>query len=99
MKDIRIILANGTILDTRDNEIVRIFKQQNKSLLSSLKALSDQVKGDVNLTEFIRHKYRIKNTMGYGVNALIDYEDPIDILSHLIIGSEGTLGFISEINL
>jgi FAD/FMN-containing dehydrogenase len=47
--------------------------------------------------EGFRHKYRIKNTTGYSLNALIDYQDPIDILSHLMIGSEGTLGFISSI--
>jgi D-lactate dehydrogenase len=45
----------------------------------------------------IRHKYKIKNTTGYSLNALVDFTDPIDILAHLMIGSEGTLGFISRI--
>ncbi len=28
---------------------------------------------------------------------MVDYDDPIDILQHLLIGSEGTLGFIADI--
>ena len=44
----------------------------------------------------IREKYQIKNTVGYGLNAFVDYEHPLDILAHLMIGAEGTLGFISE---
>ena len=39
----------------------------------------------------------MKNTTGYSINALIDFENPIDILAHLMVGSEGTLGFISSI--
>ena len=34
--------------------------------------------------------------MGYGLNAFLDYDTPAQILSHLMIGSEGTLGFISS---
>jgi D-lactate dehydrogenase len=48
------------------------------------------------LVELIRKKYRIKNTVGYGINAMLDYEHPLDILSRLMIGAEGTLGFIAE---
>ena len=49
------------------------------------------------LFDKIRHKYRLKNTTGYGVNALIYFDNPIDIISHLMIGSEGTLAFIEDI--
>ncbi len=38
----------------------------------------------------------MKNTTGYGLNALVDFDDPVQILAHLMIGSEGTLGFISR---
>jgi D-lactate dehydrogenase len=29
----------------------------------------------------------MKNTTGYSLNALVDFEDPIDIIEHLMIGS------------
>jgi D-lactate dehydrogenase len=48
------------------------------------------------LAERIRRKYRTKNTTGYGINAFLDFERAVDIFAHLLIGSEGTLAFISE---
>jgi hypothetical protein len=37
--------------------------------------------------------------VGYSLNALVDFppEDPIAILKHLMVGSEGTVGFISSV--
>ena len=39
----------------------------------------------------------MKNTMGYSLNAFLDFDEPVDILIHLLIGSEGTLGFVGEV--
>ena len=47
----------------------------------------------------IKEKFRLKNTTGYAINALVDFDDPVDILAHLMIGSEGTLGFLSRVDL
>lgn len=42
---------------------------------------------------------RSKNTIGYSLNAFIDFEKVSDIIAHLMIGSEGTLGYIAEAEL
>lgn len=76
---------------------VAAFRQSHAALLEALQALHHEVTADAELVALIRRKYRIKNTVGYSINALVDYHDPIDILVHLVIGSEGTLGFVSEV--
>ena len=93
----RLILADGTVVDTGDAASVARFRVSHAGLLAGLGSLSLRVRGDPELSARIRRKYAIKNTTGYSLNALADYTDPLDILSHLMIGSEGTLGFISEI--
>lgn len=97
LADIRIILPDGTILDTADEESVRSFKKSHKELLRSLESISADIAANKELKERIIKKYKIKNTTGYSLNAFTDYSDGIDILKHLIIGSEGTLAFISSI--
>ncbi len=94
---IRVVLADGAVLDTEEAASIAALRASHAPLLAGLAALAHRVRDDAALTERIRHKYRMKNTTGYGINALVDFADPIDILAHLMIGSEGTLGFISSI--
>ena len=44
----------------------------------------------------IAAQFAMKNTMGYGLNSLVDHTRPVDILTHLVIGSEGTLAFVAS---
>lgn len=97
LADMTVILADGTILDSSNADSIAQFRISHASLLSELNELAKAVKSDEALRSLIEHKYRLKNTTGYAINALIDFEDPIDILLHLMIGSEGTLGFIANI--
>lgn len=94
---LKVVLADGTLLDTASEASRQAFRSSHSELLAELTALRQAALADAELAEWIRYKYKIKNTTGYGINALLDYEDPFDILSHLLIGSEGTLGFIAEI--
>ncbi|MBS5978947.1 MAG: FAD-binding oxidoreductase [Dysgonomonas mossii] len=95
--DIRIVLYDGTILDTSDEKSKLDFTEKHAEIIREIEKLRDKIKADNTLTERIKQKYKIKNTTGYSINALVDYEDPFDIIKHLMIGSEGTLAFTSDI--
>ncbi|MBS0002769.1 MAG: FAD-binding oxidoreductase, partial [Thioalkalivibrio sp.] len=97
LESMRVILPDGTLLDTADTASREAFERTHGELLQALRALGERTRNDRALADRIREKFRIKNTCGYSLNALVDFEDPIDILQHLMIGSEGTLGFIAEI--
>ena len=94
---LRVMFADGSLLDTEDPASVAAFKVSHAALLAELDRLGRETRANPVLAERIRHKFKIKNTTGYSLNALVDFEDPIDILAHLMIGSEGTLGFMTRI--
>ncbi|WP_348823871.1 FAD-binding and (Fe-S)-binding domain-containing protein [Flavobacterium aestuarii] len=95
--NVRIILHDGTILDTADINNVTAFKKNQTVLIQEIENLRDTIKDDEILYHLIKNKFKIKNTTGYSINAFVDYEDPIEIIKHLMVGSEGTLAFISNV--
>lgn len=97
MKSIKLILANGSTLDTADEESKKKFSETNPELINGIKQIYAEVQKNKELVGLIKHKFKIKNTTGYCINAFVDYSNPLDILAHLMVGSEGTLGFIREI--
>ncbi|MCG6930489.1 MAG: FAD-binding oxidoreductase [Desulfofustis sp.] len=96
LRSIRLILHDGTIVDTSDPENVSRFRSTHRKMLGELSLLRQELLSDAELAARIRRKYRIKNTCGYAVNAFVDFDDPLDILTHLLVGSEGTLAFVSR---
>lgn len=97
--DARIILPDGTVLDTGNEESVKSFRRSHKEMLERLENISKRIAANPALKEKIVKKYSIKNTTGYGLNTFVDYTDGIDIIKHIIVGSEGTLAFLSDVTL
>lgn len=90
------VLPNGLLVDTATPAANDQILQQVPRVTHGLMDLKHRIEANPVLCERIRAKYRTKNTTGYTLNAFLDFSTPADILGHLMIGSEGTLGFIAE---
>ena len=97
LQSVRIILADGTVLDTGDPASREAFSQSHPQFLSKITELRDRTRQNKELCERIRKKYSIKNVTGLTILPFIEYDDPFDIIAHLMVGSEGTLAFLSSI--
>jgi len=95
----RLVFNDGTVLVTNDPDSVASFKQTHAKLIDKIVDVKQKILSTPDVFNKIKDKYRIKNTTGYGMNSFLDFDDPIDIITHLMAGSEGTLAFMSEITL
>ena len=97
LKSVRIILPDGTILDTGDKESRAQFLMTHPRFMRQIDDLRIKTQRNAVLCERIRRKYSIKNVTGLTILPFIEYNDPFDIIAHLMVGSEGTLAFLSSI--
>lgn len=92
----RIVFADGTILDTSSEQSKENFRKSKPGFIEKIEQLRDYVQADEPFLSRILHKYSIKNVTGLNILPLAIYRDPFDIITHLLVGSEGTLAFLSE---
>ena len=92
----RIVFADGTILDTSSEQSKENFRKSKSGFIEKIEQLRDYVQADEPFLSRILHKYSIKNVTGLNILPLAIYRDPFDIITHLLVGSEGTLAFLSE---
>jgi len=90
------VLPSGTVVDSADPDAEQRFAEAEPELARGLVEIRDEIRGDRELAERIERKFRIKNTTGYRLCAFLDAETPVEILRRLLVGSEGTLGFVAE---
>jgi len=91
------VLPEGTVIDTAAEDAERTFAKAAPELAAGLTLLREEILADPDLVARLRHKYAIKNTNGYRLVAFLDGETPLEIFRRLLVGSEGTLGFIAEV--
>jgi D-lactate dehydrogenase len=99
MVSARMVLTDGTVLDTGDEESRAAFRRSHPEMIKKIEALRDRVRADEELASRIRKKYSIKNVTGLNLRPLVAYDDPFDIMAHSMVGSEGTLAFLSEVTM
>ena len=99
MLSVRMVLADGTVLDTGDEASRKAFRTSHPDFVKAIEDLRDEVARDGELTERIKYKYSIKNVTGLNLLPLVRFEDPFDIIAHLLVGSEGTLAFMSRVTM
>ena len=90
------VLASGTAIDSSAADAERRFAAEEPELAHGLLEIRDEILADRELAERISRKFEIKNTTGYRLCAFLDAETPVEIFRRLLVGSEGTLGFIAE---
>ncbi len=90
------VLPSGTVVDTGAPDADDALRTREPVLHAGLLALRQRVLDDPASLDTIRRQFAMKNTMGYGINALVDFDTVPEILAHLLVGSEGTLAFLAS---
>ena len=90
------VLPSGTTIDTGAADADARLRALQPELHAGLLRLRDRVRSDAASVLTIQHQFSMKNTMGYGLNSFLDHDRAVDILMHLLVGSEGTLAFVAE---
>ena len=96
IRSVRVIMPDGFRLNTGDEKSRTEFNNRYPTFCNDLHELRKEILANEELHRWIRYKYSIKNVTGLNILPLIEHSDPFDIITHLMVGSEGTLAFLEE---
>ncbi len=96
VRSLTFVLPSGTTIDSAAAGAAERFAAEEPELAAGLAEIRDEIRADAELSERVRRKFAIKNTTGYRLCAFLDADEPLEIFRRLLVGSEGTLGFVAE---
>lgn len=99
LESVRMVFADGSVLDTGDKASREAFRASHPDFIKGIEELRDEILADKELSDRIRYKYSIKNVTGLNIFPFVRFQDPFDIMAHLLAGSEGTLAFMSQVTM
>ena len=99
LESVRMVFADGSVLDIGDEASREAFRAGHPDFIKGIEELRDEILADKELSDRIRYKYSIKNVTGLNIFPFVRFQDPFDIMAHLLVGSEGTLAFMSQVTM
>ena len=99
LESVRMVFADGSVLDTGDEASREAFRAGHPDFIKGIEDLRDEILADKELSDRIRYKYSIKNVTGLNIFPFVRFQDPFDIMAHLLVGYEGTLAFMSQVTM
>lgn len=93
----RMVFVDGTILDTGNKSSKKAFIEKKPEFIKKIIDLQYKIDSNKGLKKKILHKYSIKNVTGLNLLPFVTFTDPFEIIAHSLVGSEGTLAFMSEV--
>jgi glycolate oxidase len=89
----------GIRLVTSEFGVVDTAKPVPGELGDAVMNIRNRIRGDLTARRILQNRRVLKSSSGYNLAAFLDYDDPAEIITHLVTGSVGTLGLFSEIKL
>lgn len=99
IREATIVLPSGTVVDTRAANADEALAAAEPELVAGLMDIRARLLADDALVARLRRKFSIRNTNGIRLDAFLDADTPVGILLKLMVGAEGTLGFIADAEL
>jgi len=91
VRSVRFVDSRARIIDTS--------KKLPVDFKTKIVKLRKKILSDRKTMKFLRGREDLKTSSGYNIRAFYKYQKPEDIVTHLLVGSVGTLGLFTEIEL
>ncbi|MEA1936044.1 MAG: FAD-binding oxidoreductase, partial [Thermodesulfobacteriota bacterium] len=93
LEELEFVTADGVLVDTSRPETIP------EGMRTGVIDLGNKIRGDHEVKEIFEAKSGIKTASGYNLSTFFKYHEPEKIISHLLVGSEGTLGIFTRLKL